>query len=204
MQATRKRRVRRRPLTAEQKQLAESYMPMARSLARPLREAWPSVRDEFESAALFALVQAAQSYDPARCVKFGTFARFRIKGALRDVQRRMTLLGLRTENEPAETPRLLSMGPKTEEHARPVCAVPRQDELVALEAADAFEALLRKLPERHAEACREMYQNGCSQAEAAERLGCSQSRLSYMHREALAMLNGSWYDALSKKTRPDG
>jgi DNA-directed RNA polymerase specialized sigma subunit len=82
-------------LTAEQQDLAATYMPMARALARPLKEAYPALRDELESAACLALVEAAESYDPARNVRFSTFARHRIWGALRDVQRNLVLRGWR-------------------------------------------------------------------------------------------------------------
>ena len=53
---------------------------MAKSLAKPLKKNWPVEGEEFESAALMALVEAAQSFDPARNVKFATFARYRIWG----------------------------------------------------------------------------------------------------------------------------
>lgn len=69
---------RRSRLTVEQQELAKSYLPMARSLAKPLKKAWPAEKEEFESAALLALVEAAQSFDPSRNVKFATFARYRI------------------------------------------------------------------------------------------------------------------------------
>src|SRR2546429_415660 len=69
---------RRDPLTAQQQSLAEKYLPMAKALAKPLKTSWPLESEEFESAALLALVEAAQSFDPTRNVKFATFARYRI------------------------------------------------------------------------------------------------------------------------------
>ena len=41
-------------------------MPLARSMAKPYKANWPGVRDDFESAALLALVEAAESFDPPR------------------------------------------------------------------------------------------------------------------------------------------
>src|SRR4051794_5854259 len=90
---TGKSRDRRTPLTPTQQALAARYLPMARALAKPLKAAWPAARDEFESAACLALVEAAEAFDPSRNVKFSTFARYRIWGALRDVQRRQFLGG---------------------------------------------------------------------------------------------------------------
>ncbi len=72
----------RHPLSAVQQGLAVRYLPMARALAKPLKRTWPSESDEFESAACLALVEAAQSFDETRNVKFATFARYRIWGAL--------------------------------------------------------------------------------------------------------------------------
>ncbi len=65
-----------------------------------------------------------------------------------------------------------------------------------LEAIDEVEGWLRKLPPRHAAACREIYLRGKTQHEAARALGLSQSRLSFMHREAMSILNGSWDAAI--------
>jgi hypothetical protein len=85
----------RAPLTPAQQALARKYIPLARKLARPLAAWWPNDGDEYRSAALLALVEAAQSFDPSRNVKFATFARFRIWGALRDTQRRLIASGFR-------------------------------------------------------------------------------------------------------------
>ena len=64
----------RAPLSAGQQTLALRYLPLARKLARPFKAAWPALRDDFDSAACLALVEAASSFDPERNVKFATFA----------------------------------------------------------------------------------------------------------------------------------
>lgn len=183
----RERRSGRAPLTAEQQGLARRYVPMARSLAKPLKRMWPSEGDEFESAALFALVEAAQSYDPSRNVKFSTFARYRIWGAMRDVQRRLVLVGWRVGVEGA--PSVLSLPFDAEEHGRVFGTDEDPPVGTELESADWVENLLRKLPDRHAAACRAIYVDGKSQGETAELLGCSKSRVSYLNTESLALLN---------------
>lgn len=185
----RRRRNQRKPLTAEQAELAERYLPMARSLAKPLKRIWPREWEEFESAALFALVEAAESFDAGRNVRFSTFARLRIVGALRDVQRHMAKHAhARGSDDEGDLINAEACG-------QVLNTTPDPEPSHDIEAADAVESWLRKLPSKHAAACREIYLNGCNQVEAARRLGCSQSRLSYLHREALAMLNGSWYEA---------
>jgi hypothetical protein len=92
MVATKAKRARgrRKPLTPEQQGMAERYISLARSLAKPYKRRWPSEWEELDSAALFALVEAVEAFDPSRGVPFGTFARIRILGALRDVCRGTT------------------------------------------------------------------------------------------------------------------
>src|SRR5690349_18923074 len=87
----------RSPLTAAQQELALRFLPLARSLARPFKMSWPSLRDDFESAACLALVESAEAFEPERNIKFITFARHRIWGALRDVQRSVLPLGWRCD-----------------------------------------------------------------------------------------------------------
>ncbi len=182
-------------LTEAQQELAERYIPMARALAKPLKRLWPHVTDEFDSAALMALVEAAQSFDAGRQVKFSTFARHRILGGLRDVQRRLRLRGWRVDRTRSKGPKLVSLSSRSEQNGR-VLTCDLEDPPVGseMEAVDEVERWLRKLPRRHASVCREIYLHGHSQLEAAERLGFSPSRLSCVHREAIAMLNGSWYE----------
>jgi RNA polymerase sigma factor (sigma-70 family) len=198
---TPRRRNRRKPLTAEQQGLAERYMPMARALAKSYKRTWPQEWEEFESAALMALVEAAESFDPGRNVRFSTFARLRVVGALRDVQRRMGSTKWRVDDSHAvhEAADLASLEPIGEV----INTTPDPEVGRDLESLDAVEAWLRRLPPRHAAACRAIYLHGCNQAEAAARLGCSQSRLSYLHREALAMLNGTWYRRVAEGA-PEG
>lgn len=177
----------RTPLSPAQQELALRFLPLARGLARPFKTAWPSLRDDFESAACLALVESAEAFEPERNIKFITFARHRIWGSLRDVQRSVLPLGWR--GNPEEAPVVGSLPRECERRGR-VLADP--DEAVGkdLEDHDALEGILRKLPRRHADACRRLYAYRESQHEAATALGYSQSRLSTIHREALAILRG--------------
>lgn len=186
---------RRVPLSAEQQGLAMRYVPMARSLAKPLKLAWPLEGDEFESAAMLALVEAAQSFDPSRNVKFATFARYRIWGALRDVQRGLITAGWRGDLENA--PSVSSLTCNAEERGRILNAEPDRPVGEEFEALEFVENCLRQLPTKHAACCREIYVNGKTQGEAAEAIGCSKSRLSYLHKESLELIN----DALAYRAQ---
>jgi RNA polymerase sigma factor (sigma-70 family) len=184
------RRHRRTQLTPEQQELAARYIPMAQTLSAPLKRDWPSAREDFESAAMLALVEAAQVFDPTREIKFGTFARFRIIGALRDVHRDM-LERSGWSPDQTEIPAIASLVPTMEEHGHVLGIQDQHEAGRDLELTEAAEAILRRLPKRHAEACRLLYIEGLNQEEAARRLGYSKSRLSYLHREAIVFLANS-------------
>jgi RNA polymerase sigma factor (sigma-70 family) len=188
---------RRGRLTEQQQVLAEKYLPMAKALAKPLKKNWPQEGEEFESAALLALVEAAQSYDESRNVKFATFARYRIWGALRDVQRGLVTAGWRSDMDNAPTVSSLTYG--SEEEGLVLGSRPDRPVGEEFESVEFVEHWLRKLPTKHAAACLELFVNGCNQGEAAERLGCSKSRLSFLHKESIEILNEAWaYQARSE------
>lgn len=186
----------RRPLTPARQRLAERFLPLAYAIVSPHRHAWPWAGDEFESAANMALVEAAESFDPKRNVPFATYARHRILGALRDAKRRMTPGGWRSD--PGHAPAIGTLGDEPESWGRVVNTEPDPPIGQELATVDEVDYLLRKLPRKHAEACRRIYIHGKTQSEAARELGCSQSRLSCMHREAIRMLNGVGYEAMAE------
>jgi RNA polymerase sigma factor (sigma-70 family) len=184
----RKVKRRRKPLTAEQQDLAARYVPLAHSLSASYRRAWPNEWNEFESASMMALTEAAETYDPSRGVPFATFARFRITGALRDVHRRLS--------HPLTLPRgsaVCTCGDMkiAATSGRVLMQAARQPDH-AYVSADAFEQRMRNLPPRHAEVCRCLHVDGLNQAEIAQRMNLSQTRISTIRREAYAMLAGTF------------
>ncbi len=81
--------------TAARNFLVEHYMPLVTKLAEIIaRRLWPRVSvDELASAGCDGLIAAVGAFDPARGVKFETFCRQRILGAIRDWQREIDPLG---------------------------------------------------------------------------------------------------------------
>ena len=75
--------------TEHRNQLVEYYMPLVHKLAEIIaRRLWPRVTaEELASAGYDGLIGAVTSFDPKRGVKFETFCRQRILGAIRDWQR---------------------------------------------------------------------------------------------------------------------
>jgi RNA polymerase sigma factor for flagellar operon FliA len=80
---------------AARNELIEIYMPLVDKVAEILaRRLWPRVTaDELASAGYDGLIAAVNSFDPARGVKFETYCRQRIGGAIRDWQREIDPLG---------------------------------------------------------------------------------------------------------------
>lgn len=75
--------------------LVEHYVPLVHKLAEIIaRRLWPRVTaDELASAGFDGLIAAVTSFDPGRGVKFETYCRQRIVGAIRDWQREIDPLG---------------------------------------------------------------------------------------------------------------
>lgn len=89
------REFRRTRSTAARNRLVEEYLPLVHKLAEIMaRRLWPRVSaDELASAGYDGLIAAVSSFDPGRGVKFETYCRQRIVGAIRDWQREIDPLG---------------------------------------------------------------------------------------------------------------
>ena len=159
---------------------------MAHHLAQRLCAIWPADRAELESTAYLALAEAAQSFDSSRKVGFGTFARHRIRAALRDLQRLLSLDGW---------PERGNDGPVRTELGRFHDRIDRRSAIehcqtldAVTEEAEAVDEWLQQLSKAHAAVCRLIYQGGKSEDEVATELGCSKPMLSRLHREAITGL----------------
>jgi RNA polymerase sigma factor (sigma-70 family) len=180
-------------LNEDERGLALRYLPMAHQLAQRMCAVWPAERDELESTAYLALAEAAQAFDSSRKVGFGTFARHRIRAALRDLQR---LLSLDSWPRPGEA------GPVRHELSRFHNRVGQGRDAGAdqslesgTEEARAIDGWLEQLPTAHAAVCRFIYQGGKSESDVAIELGCSKSMLSRLHREAITGLIRAYHYA---------
>lgn len=175
-----------RPLAPDQQDLAARYVPLARKLARQGESAFPSLAQECESAALWALTLAARDYDLARGVTFVAYARPRIVGAILDALRMQLPKGFRDKRQCQDgRPSVVRMPIDLEIAAdsRPVGA--------DLEAFEEFEACCRRVPEKHGRVLRERFRNGRSQRETAGAMGVSQSRVCELEKQSMAMLRGA-------------
>jgi RNA polymerase sigma factor (sigma-70 family) len=173
------------PLTDDQRGLATRYLPLAQALARRTEKSCRAERDEIESVAYLALVEAASAFDPSYRVNFATYARYHIQGALRDFKR--CLHSSRSGPHPVCVP-YQDLESHAEEHGSVLGANPDWPVGTELEAVDTVEERLSRLPGSLASICQLIYVHGLSQNQAAEMLGCSKSLISRLHRDALLWL----------------
>jgi RNA polymerase sigma factor (sigma-70 family) len=159
---------------------------MAESLAKDFRSKQRIEREELRSTAYMALVQAARTFDPARKVNFATFARHRIRGALRDYLRNVISESWR--NVTGLLPVARCVGLESERYGRMIGLSPEKPVGAEIESIEDVENWLARLPKQHALACRLIYLSGKRQDEVAALLGCSRSHLCRMHHEALRWL----------------
>jgi RNA polymerase sigma factor (sigma-70 family) len=159
---------------------------MAESLAKAFRTQRRIEREELRSTAYMALVEAARNFDPARKVNFATFARHRIRGALRDYSRRVASESW--HNASRFQPPVQRFGPVSERYGRIHGLSTEKPVGAEIESIDDVENWLGRLPRVHALACRLIYFSGKSRDEIAAMLGYSRAHLRRMHHDALAWL----------------
>lgn len=144
--------------------LASDYYDYAMRLAKPYKKKFPGLASEIESAAGYGLVMAARRFDPEKNVKFSTFARPRIVGAIRTVFRDL---------------------PKT----RPTSIHGLENSVGAnQDGVPEFEDMLSVLPNHQSKLLRYVYGRGLDIASAGRRVGLSFYESSEAHRAALKSL----------------
>lgn len=156
------------PLDPRRRELAARYVPLA---FRTARRRGPDPDAEL-SAALWALVEGAAKYDPAR-------------GAFSTLAFRLTAWRTRDARRAAgPDPRRLPL----DEVPEPSLVGREPDPAAASAAAEAFEALLKPLRARERQLLRLVYRDGHDLRSAGRALGVVKSRASTIHSGALARL----------------
>jgi RNA polymerase sigma factor (sigma-70 family) len=175
-------------LTPDQRELAESFVPLARKLAKGWKAIFRNDKPDFDSAVCMAVVEAARTYKPEFNVKFSTFARFRIQGALRTMRR-----DVMSNRRPRELTNISVIGYVPGMEDQDGLMLTTRDVGVGKEFEDTEEVKhwFNKLPRRHAIACSEMYIFNRTQREVAQKLRCSKSRVCSLHAEAIELLRES-------------
>ncbi len=186
------------PLDDKRRDLAAKYVPLALSIARKFSVNWSWMKDELESAALVALVEAARTFDPGRNVKFSTFLRKRLFGAMLDTRRQMCQSFARVEEADRDddehgwlkTKPLSNLNPDEviDYEGRLVDPASLREDGPLYEVHDFLRTEFRSLPSRHREVMDGIYLRRQTYEELAISLKCSKSRLIAVHRESIDLL----------------
>lgn len=167
----------------------EPLVPLALRQARRFAARFPKVDPlGLESAALGALMKAAESYDPGWGSQFSTWAYRCVRFALLEYARRQARCKspvLRRLRRPLSLSERAGGGPCTVLQALPA---PGPTPAETYETSSAVGRVLARLPPRSAALLRLTELEGLSQAEAGRRLGLGESRVSQLRAQALARL----------------
>lgn len=186
------------PLTDDQRALAgdPEHIALALRIARSMARYCPREVEAMESAALFGLVLAARTFDPALGVRFTTYTAPRITGAILDAARLELPKGFRRNKGNAPHTHSLSAQLNHSDYENRQATgldTLTSDELPVgweLESLDAVEVLSCRLPARYGRAVRAYLtrcDTGTMKATAAT-VGLSESRVSQMLSTAANML----------------
>lgn len=139
---------------------------------RAARRDDPMWTDDFESAALYALVKAARDFDPGYGKPFNAIATRYIRTELVDTRRRI----------------------HGSEHNSPRAPVgPLVDDVAArTEAGDDFEDFMAALPERDRRLLTLVFRDGLTRTEAGRALGMGKWKAMAAYDRALSQLRGRW------------
>jgi len=190
-------------LTDEQRDLAG----LPESLAIADYFAWkyarnqPKRADDIRSAAYVGLCEAAARFDPARGIKFSSFAEMRVRGAILDYLRNDTGEGLgcgRTMLARGDSPSKFGLSEVARTMSREGATVRASEVIVSedlpvgweIESEDTVTVYAARFPGKAAAAIRAYYlraEIGTMKA-AGEAVGVKESRVSQMHTNAVMAL----------------
>src|SRR6266542_2618229 len=178
--------------------LVDEHLPLVRQAVSDMSRRLPRHvrKDDLESAAMLGLAQAARSFDPDRGIAFERHASNRIRGALLDELHRATVLNYDSIVEQGEE--LLPTG-----EAPPEAVLLDRERRAYL-----VDAVLA-LPERLRQVVRGYFFEERPMHEIADELGVTESRVSQLRTEALALIRDGLTanmdpEALPPEPRPNG
>lgn len=197
-------------LTDEQARLAAEHWDLALTIARVFAKRYEGYPIDFEGAAAMGICQAALTWDPEGEASFPTWLGLRVRFACIDALRAIRMLGYGRNRRYEGAPLVLSLDYAIESEygaglpLSPGANLPSGEDPTGweAEAADEVLSLSRTLPKGHGAVVRLLYLDGATSTmrEAGRRLGLSESRVSQMHKQALAWLRDT---LLRRRTKED-
>ena len=184
------------PLNEAQRVLATKYMPMANTMALAFSRHCKWMADELESVALLALVEAARFYDDSYNVKFSTYAKNGIIGALTNARNKYIQLHRTNTADVDGQDRYATVNNSSnltqEEYDTYLQTIDESRDFFStdrpFEYREELEHLFKRLPHRHRSLMQALYFEQKSIDELRKRFRCQSRRLEVMHRESINML----------------
>lgn len=182
-------------LNETQRDLAAKYMPLALTLAKDFSRGWNWLTEEMESAALMALVEAASTFRKEFNVKFPTFAKTRINGALITARNKyMQLYQKRTKAEQEKDLWLRIRAASNldddemQQFEQHFGASFHLDPTEIFEIREDLDSFFKRLPAKHRNLMRAIYFEYSPIEKLQEDFQCGRERILAMHRESINML----------------
>lgn len=171
----------------------DQWQPLVWYVVNRVRCTLPACVSEEDlfSAGMVGLMVAARSYDPSRGAEFKTYAYHRIRGAILDELRRLDFLP-RSQREKArqtgkEPPSMVSI-PTDEDGQESLEAAAEEHPCEQEDMQDALERRLADLPPKMRDVMILYYREGYRMREIGATMGLTESRVSQIHSNALALL----------------
>lgn len=184
------------PLTDEQQELFDAYVPAVKALAQ--RRASPSIPfEDHLQHGLMGLLDAARRFDPERGLRFWTFASPRVSWAMTDAERAgfgvMIHVPRAAWSSYGDNDRF--QGSRFEAAERECSADDEADWWMVAAPSDespldteAIWLAVNTLGKRERRIVKLLYVRGLPRREIAERLGCHPSRVTQLHSDILEQL----------------
>src|SRR6266540_4282557 len=188
--------------------LVDEHLPLVRQAVSDMSRRLPRHvrKDDLESAAMLGLAQAARSFDPDRGIAFERHASNRIRGALLDELRGADWA---SRSVRSKARRMQRTADELGEELLPTGEAPPEAVLLDRERRAYLVDAVLALPERLRQVVRGYFFEERPMHEIADELGVTESRVSQLRTEALALIRDGLTanldpEALPPEPRPNG
>ena len=177
---------------ASRNRLVEAYIPLVKNIAEFIRNRLPSsvLHDDLVSDGTIGLTEAIERFSPSRGVKFGSYSRLRIQGAIVDGLRRMDWMP-RAERLRGRAKEMRSLNTRVrrldqddedapQELWQVLPSLTASNPLKVLTEGELFREFNRFLDPRERVIVRLYYRDGLKMLEVGKRLGICEARVSQL------------------------
>jgi RNA polymerase sigma factor for flagellar operon FliA len=186
------------PTTELRNRIAGLHAGLVHNIATKLHSKLPHSVDvaDLEQEGNIALLSCIDRFDPAKGIKFTTFAQFRIRGAILDSLRDLDWVPRLARKRGVEAPKMTSIDRSwaRDDYSGQdtllvdILADENSDPEKPIDDLDQFESLIRCVPVYFRVELRLRYIDGLTQKQISDRLGKSESRINQKLKAAISIL----------------